>query len=243
MKIGTRGFLRSPVWKKSIGKYWIQYSSILFFSYGLYESTLKIRKFNMADLNVKIIWLEWKWILRGFRGPWLRIDTQNSTIQYGGPECKKSLNWNENHYLGVFKVADCESLTWNFEIQNGGPKYKNLLHWDEHYNSGAFEVPVWKKSIGKYWIQYFIRSKVLEIREKSTGSNTYQYFFFIRVQYIDRSICKKLLDLEENRYLWIFGVAECGLNNSTLRRSVFAQFTVTNIYLSVFYHQLPINIC
>ena len=39
--------------------------------------------------------------------------------------------------------------------------------------------PVWKKSIGKYWMQYIFRSKVLEIREKSTGSNTYQYFLFI----------------------------------------------------------------
>ena len=38
-----------------------------------------------------------------------------------------------------------------------------------------------KKSIVKYWIEYFFRSKVLQIREKSTGSNTYQYFFFIRV--------------------------------------------------------------
>ena len=39
------------------------------------------------------------------------------------------------------------------------------------------KLPVWKKSIGEYWIQYFFRSKVLEIREKNTGSNTYQYFF------------------------------------------------------------------
>ena len=30
-----------------------------------------------------------------------------------------------------------------------------------------------KKSIGKYWIEYFFRDKVLKIREKSTVSITY----------------------------------------------------------------------
>ena len=32
--------------------------------------------------------------------------------------------------------------------------------------------------MGKYWIQYFFRDKVLEIREKNSGSNAYQYYFF-----------------------------------------------------------------
>ena len=44
------------------------------------------------------------------------------------------------------------------------------------------EPPIWKKNIGKYCIEYFFHDKVLEIREKSTGSNTYQYFFFIQAK-------------------------------------------------------------
>ena len=44
--------------------------------------------------------------------------------------------------------------------------------------------PVWKKSIGKYWIQYFFRSKVLEIREKSTESNTYLPILFFHTGFV-----------------------------------------------------------
>ena len=36
------------------------------------------------------------------------------------------------------------------------------------------KIPRMIKSIGKYWIEYFFRDKVLEIHEKNTGSNTYQ---------------------------------------------------------------------
>ena len=39
--------------------------------------------------------------------------------------------------------------------------------------------PVWKKSIGKYWIQYFFREFPILYREKSIRFNTYEYFFFI----------------------------------------------------------------
>ena len=36
-----------------------------------------------------------------------------------------------------------------------------------HANPRLALIPVWKKSIGKYSIQYFFLDKVLEIREKS----------------------------------------------------------------------------
>ena len=40
-------------------------------------------------------------------------------IQYGGPKCKNSLDWDENCNSGVFGVSDYE-LTLNLEIQDGG---------------------------------------------------------------------------------------------------------------------------
>ena len=40
-----------------------------------------------------------------------------------------------------------------------------------------------KKIIGKYWILYFFRGKVLKIRKIITGSNIYQYFFFIKASF------------------------------------------------------------
>ena len=43
-----------------------------------------------------------------------------------------------------------------------------------------FELPYEKKSIGKYWIQYFFREFSILYREKSIRFNIYQYFFFIQ---------------------------------------------------------------
>ena len=40
----------------------------------------------------------------------LRIDTQNSKIEYCQPKCKNLLRRNENYYSALFEDADCASL-------------------------------------------------------------------------------------------------------------------------------------
>ena len=51
---------------------------LVFFLVADYESELKITKFKMADSiwqtkMQKVPWFEWKSVLRGFLGRWLRI--------------------------------------------------------------------------------------------------------------------------------------------------------------------------
>ena len=98
----------------------------------------------MANQNVKITWLEWKWVLGGFRGLLLQIDTQNSKIQYGGPKCKNSLDGMKIITRG-FSKSLIVNLYLKFRnskwlIEYGRSKCKNLLDRDENYNSGVFEI-------------------------------------------------------------------------------------------------------
>ena len=81
-------------------------------------------------------------------------------------------------------------------------------------------IPYEKKSIGEYWIQYFFRSKVLEIREKSTGSNTYQYFFFIRDSFSPSAIHSALPDKVERS-------GQLGTNNITRHIKGYNQLFIT----------------
>ena len=51
------------------------------------------------------------------------------------------------------------------------------MSWHENLKKKIFHE---NKGIIKNCMLYLLHDKVLEIREKSTGSNTYQYIFFIR---------------------------------------------------------------
>ena len=119
-----------------------------------YESTLKIKKFEIADL----MWqtkmqnlLDWDDILyAGFLGS--LIDAQNSGIHKGGSDMAdekiNKLGW--NLVLMEFCGRWLRIRIWNSEIKNGGPKCKitwfgwNLVLgglWDTDYE---FELKIHK---------------------------------------------------------------------------------------------------
>ena len=91
----------------------------------------------------KFIWFKWKWVPGGFWGLQLRINTQNSKIQYGGSNMTVE---NVKIYLiGEFSKSLIANLCLTFRnskwrIQYGELKYKKLLDSDENRYYAVFQV-------------------------------------------------------------------------------------------------------
>ena len=91
----------------------------------------------------KFIWFKWKWVPGGFWGLQLRINTQNSKIQYGGSNMTVE---NVKIYLiGEFSKSLIANLCLTFRnskwrIQSGELKYKKLLDSDENRYYAVFQV-------------------------------------------------------------------------------------------------------
>ena len=56
-------------------------------------------------------------------------------------------------------------------------KLQGIFFLTLRFASFGYNVSVWKKSIGKYWIQYYFCEFPILYREKSIRFNTDQYFF------------------------------------------------------------------
>ena len=147
-----------------------------------YESKLKIKKFEIADL----MWqtkmqdlLDWDDILyAGFLGS--LMDAQNSVIHKGGSNMadEKIIKLRWNLVLGEFWGRWLRIRIWNSEIKNGGSKMADQ-------NSKLLDLD-------EIWYSEVCGSLITSPSSKFRNSKS-------RIQYGGKQY-KKQLDLDETRY-------------------------------------------